>query len=176
MVFKYDTNKMTKSKSFTRSEKGFSFLELIVLITGIGILALIGMANLSDSSGSLKEKALAKKIIADIRYAQEMAINYGQLVQFIVETGQNRYSLKWQDNSYLQTPIAEKDFIVDVDDSYFSGVSISSTGFTSGTLQFNGDGNPLDNGTLLTTAKDLLQLNGATSIQITPGTGRCTIQ
>ncbi len=166
---------MTKSKSFISSEKGFSFLELIVLIVGIGILALVGMANLSGSS-SLKEKALAKKILADVRYAQEMAINYGQLVQFIVETGQNRYSLKWQDNSYLQTPMAEEDFIVDVDDSYFTGVSISSTGFDSGILQFNGDGNPLDNGTLLTTATNLLQLNGTTSIQITPGTGRCTIQ
>ena len=167
---------MTKSKSFISSEKGFSFLELIVLIVGIGILALVGMANLSDSGSSLKEKALAKKILADVRYAQEMAINDGQLVQFIVETGQNRYSLKWQDNSYLQTPMAEEDFIVDVDDSYFSGVSISSTAFNFGTLQFNGNGNPLDNGTLLTTTTNLLQLNGTTSIQITPGTGRCTIQ
>lgn len=167
---------MTESKNLIKCEKGFSFLELIVLLVGIGILALVGMANLSNSNSSLKEKALAKKIIADVRYAQEMAIHYGLLVQFIVETGQNRYSLKWQDNSYLQTPIAEEDFIVDVDDSYFSGVSISSTGFTSGTLQFNGDGNPLDNGTLMTTAKNLLQLNGSTSIQITPGTGRCVIQ
>ena len=167
---------MTKSKSFISSEKGFSFLELIVLIVGIGILALVGMANLSDSGSSLKERALAKKILADVRYAQEMAITYGQLVQFIVETGQNRYSLKWQDNSYLQTPMAEEDFIVDVDDSYFSGVSISSTAFNFGTLQFNGNGNPLDNGTLLTTTTNLLQLNGAITIRITPGTGRCTIQ
>ena len=167
---------MTKSKSFISSEKGFSFLELIVLIVGIGILALVGMANLSDPGSSLREKALAKKIIADVRYAQEMAITYGQLVQFIVETGPNRYSLKWQDNSYLKTPMAEEDFIVDVSNSYFSGVSITSTGFNLGTLQFNGDGNPLDNGTLLTTATNLLQLNGTTSIQITPGTGRCKIQ
>lgn len=170
-----DINKLKNSLNLQK-EDGFSFLELIVLIVGVGILAVIGMANLSSSNSNLKEKALAKKIIADVRYAQEMAINYGQLVQVIVETGQNRYSLKWQDNSYLQTPIAEENFIVDVDDGYFSGVSISSTGFNSGTLQFNGDGNPLDNGTLLTTAKNLLQLNSSTSIQITPGTGRCTIQ
>ena len=163
-------------QKLSKDEKGVTFLELVILIVVIGILSYLGMANLSNSNDSIKESSLAKKILADVRYAQEMAMSHGQLVQFIVETGQNRYSLKWADNSYVQTPMAEKDFIVDVDDSYFVGVSISSTGFSSGTLQFDSQGAPLNNGSTLSVETTLLQLNGSATLRVVPGTGRCFIQ
>ncbi len=157
-------------------ERGVTFLELIILIVVIGILSYLGMANLSNSNESIKESSLAKKVLADVRYAQEMAMSHGQLVKFIVETGQNRYSLKWADNSYLQTPMAEEDFIVDVDDGYFVGVSISSTGFTNGTLKFDAQGTPLNDLATLGVETTLMQLNGSTTLRVIPGTGRCYIQ
>lgn len=159
-----------------KEETGATFLELISMIVIIGVLSYFAFANLSNSNVSVKEQSLAKKILSDVRFAQEMAMSHGQLVQFVVETTENRYSLKWQDESYLQTPVAEEDFIVDIDEDFFVGTNISSTGFTSGTLQFGADGKPLDNGSLLTEATTLVELNGATIVCVEPETGRCYVQ
>ncbi len=159
-----------------KQEKGFTLLELIVTITLIGILSYMALSEFSNSTTILKEKTLAKRIVADARYAQEMALSHRQLVKFYVEQSQNRYSLKWADNSYLQTPMAEQDFIVDLDEGDFVGIEISSTGFSAGLLSFTADGQPLNNGSPLSVETALITLDGEITIKIVPGTGRCYIE
>lgn len=158
------------------SESGFTIIELIVIIVIVGILSYMAMAEFSESSTIVKERTLARKVVNDIRYAQEMALSHHQLVKCFFEPSENRYSLRWADDSYVQTPAAERDFIVDFDTGDFSGIDLTSTGFTSGLLSFNSNGQPINDGALMTVEIIAMLINSEITIKIIPGTGRCYIQ
>lgn len=159
-----------------RRENGLTFIELILTVVLISILSYIAIAKISGSSEAIKEKTFAKKVINDIRYAQEMALSNRKSVRFIVDPTQNLYSLQWSQGGYLQTPMALEDFIVDVDNGYYTSVSITSTEFTNGIIEFNAEAQPIDNGLPLAVEKTVLVINGSVTIKIVPGTGRCDIQ
>lgn len=172
-------NTMTKMKiniSKVRKENGFTFIELILTVVILGILSIIAIARISGSTEDIKEKAFAKKVISDIHYAQEMALSNRKSVRFIVDPSQNRYSIQWTSGGYLQTPMALEDFIVDLNSGYYTGVSITSTEFTNGIIEFNTEAQPIDNGTPLTNNMTVLEINNSTTIEIFPVTGRCYIQ
>ncbi len=166
----------SKTKRILRKQGGFSFIELIVVIVGVGILSYIALAKFSGSSDAVKEKTFARKVISDIRYAQEMALNYRQTVQVLVEPDQNRYSLRWGGGNYLQTPVAFADFIVDTDDGYYSGVSITSSGFSAGLLEFSPAALPMNGGAALGVETTLMVINNQITIKISPGSGRSYIE
>ena len=120
------------------SQKGISFVEIIIVLAVIGILSYVAVVEVTNSTSSLKEKSLAQKIISDVRYAQEMALNHRKGVRFIVEPTNNRYSIKWDDNTYLKTPVREQDFVFDFEASEFNGINLTSTNFSAGLLTFSG--------------------------------------
>ena len=157
-------------------ERGFSLVELITIIAIIGILSYMALAKFSESNATIKGRTLARKIVSDVRYAQELALSHRQLVKCFIEPAQNRYTLLWGDDSYVQTPMAEKNFIVDFDGSDFDGINLTTTGFSSGLLSFNSKGQPLNNGSLMATELVLMVLNSTITIKVVPGTGRCYIQ
>ena len=158
------------------SEKGFTLIEIIIGLVLLGILSYVAVVEFSSSSSSLKEKTLAQKIISDVRYAQEMALNHRQEVKFLVEPTNNRYTIRWQDNTYLKTPVGGQNFIFDINTSEFKGINLTSTGFLAGLLIFNSKGQPLNNHDLITSDRTLLSLNNSVFIKIVPGTGSCYIQ
>jgi hypothetical protein len=69
-----------------------------------------------------------------------------------------------------------QNYIVDFDNSDFSGVDLSETKFSAGLLSFNSKGQPFNNGSSLTTETALMVLNDNVVIMMVPGTGRCYIQ
>ncbi len=158
------------------SETGFTIIELIVIIVIVGILSYMAMAEFSESTSIVKERTMARKVVNDIRYAQEMALSHRKLVKCVIEPSQNRYSLKWADDSYVQTPAAERDFIVYFDSGDYTGVDLTSSGFSSGLLSFNPMGKPLNNGALMTVEIVAMIINSGVIIKIVPGTGHCYIQ
>lgn len=172
----FDPLRMIAKIDVSSEERGFSLIELAVFIAIIGIISYLVIFGFSTSTGIMKEKSLAEKVVSDVRYAQEMALTHRQEVKFVVEPDYNRYSLKWQDDSYLKTPIAEQDFVVDFATSEFKGVDLTSTGFSAGLLSFNARGQPMNNGTLLSTQTVLMRLNNNTTIKIVPITGACYIE
>ena len=167
---------ISPSKKKLITEAGFSFIELIVLIASLGILSYMAVSRFAGSSDAVKEATFVRRVISDVRYAQEMALNYRQTVQVVVEPDQNRYYLKWSGGSYLQTPVAFDDFIVDTDDGHYAGVAISSTGFSGGVLEFNSAAMPLNNGSALAGETSLMVLNNNVNIKISPGSGRCYVE
>ena len=171
-----EQSRTTRMFAQLNREKGFTLVELIVMVTITGILSYMALSEFSSTTTILKERTLAKKVVADARYAQEMALSHRQLVKFYVEQSQNRYSLKWADNTYLKTPMAERDFIVDLDEGDFIGINITTTGFASGLLSFTAEGQPLNNGSPLSTETVLMSLDGEVNVKIVPGTGRCYIE
>lgn len=158
------------------SEKGFSLVEISITLAILAILSYAAVTELTTSSSMVKEKSLAQKIISDVRYAQEMALSYRKEVKFNISIENDSYSLKWLDDSYLKTPIGEQDFIFTVNNSEFSGMNFTDSGFSAGMLSFDSNGKPKNNGSLLTAATTLVTLNNSISIKIVPGTGSCFIQ
>jgi prepilin-type N-terminal cleavage/methylation domain-containing protein len=156
-------------------EEGFTILELITVIMLVGILSYTAISEFSNSTSSIKEMTFAKKVVADIRYAQEMAISNQKTVKCLIDPSQNRYSLKWENDTHLKTPIAEKDFIVDIDLSNFIGVKITSTNFSSGLLIYDSQGQPFNGDSPLSSETTLMVINKKVTIKIVPGTGRCYI-
>jgi MSHA pilin protein MshC len=55
------------------NQKGFTLIELVMVIVLIGILAVIAVPQLGDMTG-MKAGAFADKLEADIRYAQNLAM------------------------------------------------------------------------------------------------------
>ncbi len=159
-----------------KGERGITFIEIITTVVLISVLSYIAMAKISGTSDDIKEKTFAKKVINDIHYAQEMALSNRKAVKFIVDPSQNLYSIQWSGGGYLQTPVALENFIVNVNNGYYGGVSITSTDFTNGIIEFNADAQPIDNGTPLSVEKTVLEINSGVSIVVIPGTGRCYIQ
>lgn len=157
-------------------QSGLTLVELIIIMVFIGALTYVAISGFSDSTLSIKAKTLGKKIVADVRYAQESAMSHGQTTDFTVEVAQNRYSLSWQSGGYLKTPIGGQDFIYDIDESDFVGVQILNSGFGAGVLSFDADGTPYDNGDLLNAETVLMRLSGDIYIKVVPETGRCYLQ
>jgi len=158
------------------TEKGMTQIQLIVAIVLTGILSYMALANFGSSSVVIKRMSLAKKIVADVRYAQEMAMSFRKSVVITVDVQNDSYSIQWQSGGYLKTPIGGRDFIVDIPNSDFVGVDITSTGFTGGQLTFDSSGRPLNGGNPLAAATALAVLDGTTSVKILPVTGRCSIE
>ena len=153
-------------------QKGFTLIELITVISIVGILAVVALLNFDSATIDVKLEAASKKIMSDIIYAQDLALSSGTSVQVIISVAENRYSIKWNGGSYVTNITGGGDFIVDLDHNDFSGVSISSTSLTSGTLTFNSLGVPSTGGSEMEAEKTVAVFNSQNTIKISPYTGR----
>lgn len=165
---------MEQNQKIFRAEKGFSMIEMITVISIVGILAAAAYINF-NSGTSVRLEAATKKMMSDISYAQELAMSNGNSVDVIISTAENQYSLKWGDGSYVSNIMGGGNFVVDFDHSNYAGVTLNSTGLTDGTLTFNSVGIPLTGGSIIQSELIVAQLNSQNSIKVTPYTGRITV-
>jgi len=159
-----------------KNQNGFSLMELIVIVVIVGVLAYFAVANFSDSHSKLQYQSVLKKIISDVRYARELALTEGEESRVYFDQTNNRYYLKWDDGNYVQNPIGGGDFIVQLGEGEFSQVSITSSVFSSGWLEFDTKGTPSNAGTSFSDSQNLVTLNNAKSITITANTGFLQIE
>lgn len=171
-----NSERLTATDPVVRKDQGHTLVELIGVMVIITILGYIAMTKIGGTTENIKQRSFAKKVLNDIGYAQEMAVSFRRLVKIIVEPAENRYSLRWEDLSYLPTPVAETDFIVYGNDGHYSGVSITGTGMSDGVLEFSSTGEPLNNGSIMDEILTVLEINGGIDIKITPGTGVCYVE
>ena len=68
-------------KLFRHRQRGFSLTEVTVVITIAATLAAVAIVKTTASSQTVRLKAAAKRLQADIEYAQELAMNLGREVQ-----------------------------------------------------------------------------------------------
>ncbi|MFQ5674493.1 MAG: hypothetical protein ACE5G1_01235, partial [bacterium] len=88
----------------------------------------------------------------------------------------NRYSLRWDDGSYIQNPIGGGNFVVQLGQGLFTAVQITSTSFSSGWLDFAPSGIPKKTGNPFSGELSLLALNNKKKITVTGSTGFVRIE
>jgi prepilin-type N-terminal cleavage/methylation domain-containing protein len=159
--------------------KGFTFIEILIVVVIIGIAAMIAVPMMS-SAASIQIRSAANMIAADLEYAKSMAISRGQNFSVVFDKYAESYSIKDQDDSIIAHPV-KKGFPYTVDfksDSRLGQVDIVDADF-DGTSQikfdylgspYNGDSSALNSGIIT------LQAGGITRIvKVEPVTGYISI-
>ncbi|MFQ5637021.1 MAG: GspH/FimT family pseudopilin [bacterium] len=161
---------------FENRQNGFTLIELIAVVIITGILTAVITAKYNDTGSTAQREAALRKMITDIRFAQQLALTGGQETRVTIDQPNNRYFLKWEDGTYVKTPVGGQDFIVEFGTGNFSDVTISATGFTNGRLDFDRRGVPLNAGTAFSGVLSLVTLNSLKRITVTANTGFLRIE
>ena len=74
---------------------GFTLVEMLIVVTIVGLMASMVLPTLSSTSGAVSLEAMARTLSADLRVARQMAVQYN-----------TSYSVTWNllDNSYIAAP------------------------------------------------------------------------
>ena len=157
-------------------QRGFSMVELIVVIAVAAILSTIAIMKLNNNSLSVRMKAAAEKMMNDIQYAQELASTTANGVKVIIDPSNNRYLLKWSDDTPVENILGGGPFVVDFNSSNFAGVTIGGSQLDGNTLYFNSMGVPTSGGNELVNETKVVEINGQLIIYITPYTGKLRLE
>lgn len=156
-----------------KDEKGFTLIELVIVIVLLGIIGVVVSLNLGGLS-SIRVNNAIKKMAGDLRYAQQLAMTT-QIRHGVIFTA-NSYTVFENDNTAdpARNPQGGGDFNVSFTTGEFAGVIIS-TSLPGSIVKFEAIGRPLDgNNAVLTTATNQVTFSysGSTkNISIRPETG-----
>lgn len=170
------------SQKYMRKLKGFTLIELVMVIVILGILAVTVIPKTTTTKGSVRLQAACQKLASDLRFMQQMAI--AQQVRFGIsfDIGDESYfGYRVDTAAKAIDPHTQGDLEVDFDQmTEFNDIVIASTDF-SNAIEFDSMGNPYDgNGDALSSegVLTLETIDGASSktVRIEPVTGRVSIQ
>jgi prepilin-type N-terminal cleavage/methylation domain-containing protein len=160
------------------ADRGFTFIEIIITILIIGIIAAIVNVQLNNSVTMAKLEGARWKLKSDLSYAQSLAVTQ-QVNHGIIFTPPNSYSVYRQTTGNLvNNPLSGGTFTVNYSaDSNYRGVTINSTSFGSPTtnrVEFNNFGTPSDGTTVLASDGSVtLGYSGLTAtVTVTKNTGK----
>ncbi len=161
--------------------KGFSFLELVITVVIIAILAVVAIPRIFDIGEMRLDMALGK-VAGDIRFAREHAMNYNRRTRITFSPAQNRYIVEAFNNAtsaweVLEDPATRDDFDIILNTGHYSEVEISSASFDGqNRVIFDSVGAPsTTNGPLAATGAVNMKNTGSPSIStinVEPVTGR----
>jgi len=140
---------------------GFTLVELIIVICIVSIMAgavSFGVASIDRDS---RLSNAANRALADLRYAQEVAMSERREVNFNI--GSTGYTVTYQGggsvvSAYDPTEVMACDFNV----REYKGVTITSA--VSGRLSFTSTGAPMLNGAALAATTSVMTLNSRATI------------
>ena len=135
-----------------RHTYGFSIIELVLVISIMGILTVIAVPKIFNLITDVKEKAVTERLIEDLSLLRNHAINYRDTTWLVVDVGLNRYGLYSGPNalnrSLLTDSYSGDSALVDLTSEY-EDVSISAVDFGGGSeVYFNWWGIPSSGGSI----------------------------
>ncbi|NLT93956.1 MAG: prepilin-type N-terminal cleavage/methylation domain-containing protein [Clostridia bacterium] len=144
------------------NRKGFTLVELLVVLLLFSLVLAIGQPVFSASLKYAKGRGAIRQLVNDIRYAQQMAIGTGENHYLVFDREQELYLLK-----VINYPLPEVLKVVRLEDK----LDILGTNFPEDSLHFTPLGSPSRGGTItLRDKRDKLY-----TITILPATGRVKV-
>lgn len=145
-------------------ERGFTLIELVMVLVIIGVLAAIAAPRLSLTDTSVH--AQAAQIARDIRHVQMLAMARGQTLTFQSLGGS--YRCTDSGGTVITDPSTQQPFNLTLDNSVSA---------TAASISFDSLGRPVSGGALRTTAVNFTVSGGAQSatLGVSPVTGFVTV-
>jgi prepilin-type N-terminal cleavage/methylation domain-containing protein len=136
-------NKATLRIRFFRMRKGFTMFEMVVVMGIVAVFTGVVQIEFDEMHRKTHVSNSATQALADLRYAQEMAMTYRHPVNFIVNVSNNTYTAQWSGTGVtLPSSTQTGDLIVDFDDVQDVSMSMG----ISSTLSFDEQGHPFYGG------------------------------
>jgi general secretion pathway protein H len=101
----------TRSLAPPNGSRGFSLLELVIVLIIISLLALLVTPRLTKTISHMEVKSAAKKISAILRYCRSDAINKNRIVQVNFDTESNLISVMSADEGE-ENPIMRNSYLL----------------------------------------------------------------
>tara|TARA_B100001996_G_scaffold175144_1_gene133705 strand:- start:76 stop:573 length:498 start_codon:yes stop_codon:yes gene_type:complete len=144
---------MTIMKHYKNQElqtsKGFSLIELIIVMTILGIIIAASSARLRDITVNARISSAVNQITTDIDQAKTMSMGKRKQIKIIFNQNNETYTIYESGQVYTDYPGSDNG-VVSLSDNNSSGVDITSINLDgSNVLTFTKWGNCMQSGTII---------------------------
>ena len=147
--------------------KGFSLIELVIIIVLIGIFTTIALTRTNTGMTTIREQIAIDQITNDIDLARSMAFAKNETITIKFDINQESYCVYSESGILTDFPNSSSDGVISLDNSYLRDLDIKAVNFgNSSDLQFQPLGDPVSGG--------IIELNTKT-ITIESVTGRWSV-
>ena len=149
----------------------FTMLELMVVLVVVAILAAMVIPQISGTGG-MAAQASARRVMADLEYAQNQAITTQALITVTFNPSGNSYTVSNASGPLIH-PITKQAYVIDFDVAPGAqGVRIDSASFTGGvsSVTFDSLGAPDRDGTVRISGGSMRY-----DVAVAPVSGRVTV-
>jgi len=132
-----------------QTSKGFSLIELIIVMTILGIIIAAASTRLRDITVNAKISSAVNQITADIDQAKTMSMGKRKQIKIIFNQNNETYTIYKSGQVYTDYPGSDNG-VVSLSGSNSSGVDITSINLDgSNVLTFTKWGNCMQSGTII---------------------------
>ena len=129
--------------------KGFSLIELVIIIVLIGIFTTIALTRTSTGMTTIREQIAIDQITNDIDLARSMAFAFNETITVKFNVDQETYSIYNESGVITDFPNSDGNGVISLDNSYLRNLDIKVVNFgNSSDLQFKSLGDPISGGTI----------------------------
>lgn len=93
----------------SRTNRAFTFIEIILVVVILSVLAAVSIPNFSGSFGNIILTSTANQIASLMRYAQGRAVTHRQGIRFVLGRDMRSYRLRQQPVNERGEPVMDDD-------------------------------------------------------------------
>lgn len=155
---------------------GFTLVQLIAVLAVLAVLSVLAVSRGLSPSG-FQPRVAAGKLVADLQYAQQLAMTGSQRHGIAFDKSQNRYTVfSGTPATPVTSPAGQTPFIVQYGQAPLSHVVLSSVDFDgTNVLYFNSQGRPLGGSGGGLASDGTIVLNSSVTVTIVRETGYARI-